>query len=391
MKSLERLRSLPWHALAGFDDSLGPALDEVLAGKAADRVLDRLLKKHRDATAEQRTALAEAIFGVGLWRRRLGAGSGLVLLHRLVEGHREPASFADRYSLPDWLAQIIERAAGAEAEAFSDALNLPGPICLRANTPRISREQLALRLAVEGVQTIPGRFAKDCLVITSPRPNLYGLAAWNEALFEVQDEGSQLLGELVDAQPGEDVLDLCAGAGGKALQLAAQLGNQGRVHAVDADLARLERLRTRATRAGATCIRVVGRAVPDGFRAARVLVDAPCSELGSLRRGPDLRWRLDPASFTPMPALQRALLETAAQHLAPGGRLVYATCTIRPEENDDVVADFERAHPELQRLRPQVDPQLLDADGFLRTWPQRHGTDAFFAAAYSSSRPKGRL
>ncbi|MBS1152426.1 MAG: tRNA and rRNA cytosine-C5-methylase [Myxococcaceae bacterium] len=301
----------------------------------------------------------------------------------MIDGHPEPEAFADRYSLPDWLARTIQQAVGADADALADALNLPGPVCLRANTPRLTRDALAQRLAAEGVQTVPGRFARDCLVITSPRPNLYGLQAWSEALFEVQDEGSQLLGELVDAQPGEDVLDLCAGAGGKTLQLASQLKNQGRVHAVDVDLARLERLRTRATRAGATCVRIHGRTVPEDLRAARVLVDAPCSELGALRRGPDLRWRLDPAGFAPIPALQRALLETAARHLAPGGRLVYATCTFRPEENDQVVRDFERAHPELERVRLPLDPLLLDPEGFLRTWPHRHGTDAFFASVHT--------
>ena len=382
MKSLERLRTVPWTALTGLEDALGPALDEVLCGKPADRVLDRLLRKNRTATAEQRTALAEAIFGVGLWRRRLGTGTGLTLLRRLIDGHPEPTSFADRFSLPDWLAQTIQEALGAEAEAFADALNLPGPICLRANTVRISRDALALRLADEGVQTVPGRFARDCLVITSSRPNLYGLQAWNEALFEVQDEGSQLLGDLLDAQPGDEVLDLCAGAGGKALQLAAQLKNQGRVHATDVDLARLERLRTRATRAGATCINIHGRTLPPDLRVCRILVDAPCSELGALRRGPDLRWRLDPSAFAPMPATQRALLETALHHLSPGGRLVYATCTFRPEENEQVIAGFELSHPELQR----VPPPLLEEQGALRTWPHRHGTDAFFATVHTLSK-----
>ena len=385
MKGFDRLREVPWSALDGLESAIGPALDEILAGKAADRVLDRLLRRHKDATAAQRTAMAEALFGVGLWRRRLGDGSGLERLARLIHGHPEPAGFADRFSLPDWLAHELQRVAGAAAEQLADALNQPGPICLRANRLRLDRDALATRLAEEGVTTTPGKFAPDCLVITSPRPNLYGLKASNAGLFEVQDEGSQLLGELVDPQPGDEVLDLCAGAGGKTLQLAAQLNGKGRVHAVDLDLARLERLRTRATRAAAT-VSIHGRTPPASLRANRVLVDAPCSELGALRRGPDLRWRLDPEGFAPMPAIQRALLETALQHLAPGGRLVYATCTFRREENEDVVRDFERAHPELTRVRPEVDAQLLDADGFLRTWPHLHGTDAFFASVHTAPR-----
>ncbi len=386
MKSLDRLRAVPWAALAGFEDALGRTLDLVLGGAPADQVLDKLLRKHRDATAAQRAALAEAVFGVGLWRRRLRAArpeaTARELLLALTEGTEDPPAFADRFSLPDWLAETISLELGTDAEAFADALNLPGPIFLRSNAAQITREELASRLASEGVETRPGAWAPDCLEITSARPNLYGLRAWNEGLFEVQDEGSQLLGELVDAHPGDEVLDLCAGAGGKSLQLAARLGNKGRVHAADTDLARLERLRTRAGRSGATCISIHGRKLPASLRVSRVLVDAPCSELGALRRGPDLRWRLDPSTFAPLPALQLQLLETGLRHLAPGGRLVYATCTFRREENEQVVVAFEKAHPELTRVRPALAPQLLDDQGFLRTWPHLHRTDAFFGAVH---------
>lgn len=368
MKSLDRLRAVPWHALEPA--WVAAALDDVLGGQPADKALERVLKAHRTATAEQRTATAEAIFGVGLWRRRLGEGTGLQRLRRLIDGHPEPAAFADRFSLPDWLAAELQRT-GEDPEALADALNLPGPICLRANTLKISRDALALRLAAEGVQTVPGRHARDCLVVTTPRPNLYGLAASTDALFEVQDEGSQLLGELVGAQPGDAVIDFCAGAGGKALQLSAHVGSEGRVHATDVDLARLERLRTRAARAGASNISLHGKTLPAGLQAPCVLVDAPCSELGALRRGPDLRWRLDPAAFAPLPALQLSLLTTAARHVAPGGRLVYATCTFRPEENEDVAAAFEQRHPGFTRVGQA-----------LEVWPHREGTDAFFASLW---------
>jgi 16S rRNA (cytosine967-C5)-methyltransferase len=117
----------------------------------------------------------------------------------------------------------------------------------------------------------------------------------------------------------------------------------------------------------------------------RVLVDAPCSELGPLRRGPDLRWRLDPSTFAALPALQRALLERALAHLRPGGRLVHATCTFRREENEAVVEAFEAAHPGLRRVRPEVPGEVVGPDGLLRTWPHRHGTDGFFAAAWERS------
>jgi 16S rRNA (cytosine967-C5)-methyltransferase len=188
------------------------------------------------------------------------------------------------------------------------------------------------------------------------------------------------------------VLDLCAGAGGKTLQLAAAVGPGGRVHAVDPDAERLERLRARTARAGATpWVEVHGELPPEGLVVDRALVDAPCSELGPLRRGPDLRWRLDPATFAALPALQGALLARAAGHVRPGGRLVYATCTFRREEDEDVAEAFEAAHPEFTRVPAlpsgAVGPgaelaELVGPDRFLRTWPHRHGTDGFFAAAW---------
>jgi 16S rRNA (cytosine967-C5)-methyltransferase len=253
-------------------------------------------------------------------------------------------------------------------------------VFLRANLLRTSRDDLAARLASEGVATRPGALAPACLAVTSPRPNVFGLAAHREGLFEVQDEGSQLLGEALGAAPGEVLLDACAGAGGKALQIAA--AGARRVHACDPDAARLGRLRARAARAGASdALAVHGPAVPDGLLADRAIVDAPCSELGALRRGPDQRYRIDPATFAELPGLQLALLARAARHVRPGGRLVYATCTLRREENEGVALAFERAHPGFARS-PVPSPALSTPEGFLRTWPHRHGTDGFFAAAW---------
>ncbi|WP_160309043.1 RsmB/NOP family class I SAM-dependent RNA methyltransferase, partial [Anaeromyxobacter sp. PSR-1] len=220
-------------------------------------------------------------------------------------------------------------------------------------------------------------------VVEGPRPNVYGLRAWQDGLLEVQDEGSQLLGEAVGARAGEAVLDACAGAGGKTLLLASAVGPAGRVHAADPDAGRLVRLRTRALAAGAAGIVAVhGAAAPADLRVDRVLVDAPCSELGALRRGPDLRWRIDPAAFEALPALQARILERAAAHVRTGGRLVYATCTFRRAEDEEVAGAFERAHPEFERIAPEAPASALTPDGFLRTWPHRHGTDAFFAAAW---------
>lgn len=406
----ERLRAVPWEGLA-----LAPPLDaplaEVLAGAAADLVLARFLRAGEGLESAARAAAAEAVLGVALWRRRLAAQLGrpdapprlllasllrdlagrpdLVRLAGVADGELPaprpaPAGLADRYSLPDWLADELRVAVGPEAEALADALDLPGPVCLRANGLATSREALAARLSAEGVATRPGRLAPECLVVTSPRPNVYGLASHRAGLFEVQDEGSQLLGAVLGARPGESVLDACAGAGGKTLLLAAAVGAAGRVHAADPDPERLLRLRARAARAGAAgLVGVHGREPPQGLLVDRALVDAPCSELGALRRGPDQRWRVDPASFATLPARQLEILARAARHVRAGGALVYGTCTFRREEDEEVALAFEAAHPRFRRARPAVDPSVLTAEGFLRTFPHRHGTDGFFAAAWT--------
>jgi 16S rRNA (cytosine967-C5)-methyltransferase len=411
----ERLRAVPWERLSGLAASLDGPLAEILAGAPAERVLYRLLRARRDLDGPARAAVAEALFGVGLWRRRLcfqlgradaGARLLLAVLLRDLAGREDAAALleldpaalpprraparliADRYSLPGWLAAEIERAVGSEeAEALADALCLPGPVCFRANLLRTTAGGLAARLALEGVATRSGRLAPRCLVATGRRPNVYGLPAFQEGLFEVQDEGSQLIGAVVGAGPGDEVLDACAGAGGKTLLLAAEVGPSGRIHAADPDAERLGRLRARAARAGAGAIvRVHGAEAPAALTVDRALVDAPCSELGALRRGPDLRWRIAPASFAELPGLQLAILAGAAARVRPGGRLVYATCTFRREEDEGVALAFEAVHPGYQRLRAEVDSSVVTPEGFVRTWPHLHGTDAFFVAAWERVR-----
>ena len=411
--SEERLREIPWDALGGRVAALDDPLAEILAGAAAERVVDRVLRADRALPADARRAFAEALFGVALWRRRLRAQLGdagapprllLASLMRDLAGRADaeplaglpagalpaprppPAALAERASLPDWLAEALVAAAGDDADALADALNLPGPVCLRVNLLRASRDVAAARLAAEGVATRPGALAPACLVVTSPRPNVYGLAAHGDGLIAVQDEGSQLLGALVGARAGDAVLDACAGAGGKTLLLAADVGLGGRVLAVDPDAARLERLAVRAARAGASAIvAAAGGFVPDDLEVERALVDAPCSELGALRRGPDLRWRMDPASFAALPALQLGILERAASSVKRGGRLVYATCTFRREENEEVALAFEARHPEYVRVAPTAHPSVVTPERFVRTWPHRQGTDGFFAAVWERS------
>ena len=412
--ALDRLQLMPWDALEGLDAAT--PISRVLDGEAAERVIDRTLRAQPTLTAPQRTALVEAIFGVSLWRRRIAAQLELAPLARTgvrssggpheaalllfgflrdlaglgdaraaqlsgVKGPPplpEPLNLADRFSFPDWIAQVLEEGrAPEEATQLAASLCAPGPIFLRANTLRTSRDALAELLSAQGVLTEPCAMAGAGLRVTSQRPNLLALESFRAGLFEVQDEGSQLLGELLEPQPGETLLDLCAGAGGKTLQLAALLENRGRVIASDPDQGRLARLRKRAERAGATCIEV---GPPQS--ADRVLVDAPCSELGTLRRGPDARWRKDPGQAARSPALQREILETALAQVLPGGRLVYATCTLRQQENRAVALAFEHDHRSLLRLPPRAGRSLPSSDGFFESFPHRHGTDGFFAAIW---------
>ena len=402
-----RLAEIPWSALpAGV---ALPAIARVLGGAAAEREVDRALRSNRALTGEGRSATVEAIFGVALWRRRLAWHAGLGWLDGAatdgpaaygataaqVESHaalllfcllrdlaglpeaqacaltflaapppRRPAPdrLADRWSLPDWLEAHLQRELPESAEDFCAAVSVPGPVCLRANRLLCTRDELAARLRYEGIATRPGQLSPDALIVETRNANLFGAQAWRDGLFEPQDEGSQLLGQLVEAQPQDTVLDLCAGAGGKALLLASQCRT---VFAHDVDRGRLSRLKTRAQRARAGNIEVAFEPLP----ADRVLVDAPCSELGILRRGPDARWRIPESALTAHPPLQLELLTTAAR--CAKTRLVYATCTLNRGENEDVAARFESLHPEFRRARP-----------FLRLLPHESGTDGFFAAAW---------
>ena len=415
MHAEARLREVPWEALGPVAAALDAPLAAVLGGAAAERVLDRFLRDHRGLDRHGRRAAAEAVFGVGLWRRRLRCHLGgrperprllLALLLRDVAGlpaeaalaatgfapgdlpppQPPPPGLADRWSLPDWLARELDRACGdaaAEAAALAAALDLPGPVFLRVNPLRSSVAAAAERLRTEGLEVRAGRLAPGCLEVVGRTAGLTGLPSLRDGWVEPQDEGSQLLARALGAQPGETVLDRCAGAGGKALALAGAVGPRGRVHCCDVDAGRLARLATRAALTGATGIVAVDGAVPpEGLLVDRALVDAPCSELGPLRRGPDLRWRLDPAGFAALPALQAALLGSAAACVRPGGRLVYATCTFRREENEGVAEAFEAARPGWRRVRPDGPAEVVGADLFLRTFPHRHGTDGFFAAAW---------
>ena len=303
-------------------------------------------------------------------------------------------------SLPDWLAARFHADWGARAPALVAALNQRAPMTIRANRLRTTREALIAALATHGLAARPGAHAADAIIVDT-RTNLFSLPELQAGLFEAQDEGSQLLAELLGDGPpaeaaahGDVVVDLCAGAGGKTLALAARMGNRGRIVATDPDPGKLDELRRRARRAGVTTIET--HALPDGAwpdalerrrgTIARVLVDAPCSGIGALRRNPEARWRLREADLADFHARQRAITTRAATLLAPGGHLVYATCTLTSIENQDVVDEVVRATglvrvPLADVLGEARAATFASVDGRdFTTTPDRHDTDGFFAA-----------
>jgi 16S rRNA (cytosine967-C5)-methyltransferase len=305
---------------------------------------------------------------------------------------RDPARrIALGCSLPDWLAARLVADWGDRAEALARSLGHRAPMTVRANRLKTTREELARAFAGHGLATTPGRYADDALVVDT-RTNLFALPELKGGHFEMQDEGSQLLAALV--APGrEAVVDLCAGAGGKTLALAAMMGNKGRIVACDIDEKKLEELRRRVRRAGVTTVDTIH--LPDGVwpdaledrhdAVTRVLVDAPCSGVGALRRNPEARWRMQEADIADFARRQRGIAEHAATLLAPGGIMVYATCTLLSAENQAVaeaVADARGLEivPPASVLGERA-AELTSADGrWFTVAPDRHGTDGFFAA-----------
>lgn len=340
--------------------------------------------------------------------RRAGkrSASGLVnALLRRVSRERgglplppEPPSGADRVaaleflsttlSHPRWLVERwIARYGFDAARRWAAFNNQPAPLTLRANTIRTSRDALARDLATLGVETRPARFAPDALLVTSGNPLLTPLAQTGS--FVVQDEASQLVGMFVEARPGERVFDACASPGGKTTQLAADMGDAGRVIAADVRGRRIDLLVRTVRNSGAHSIRIVqasARAAPPFTTAFdALLIDAPCSGLGTIRRDPDIRWRRSAADLPGLAAAQTEMLRHAAPAVAPRGRLIYATCSSEPEENEEVVASFLADHPQFRQTTPRLFAdgelsRLLDDSGALQTKPFRDGLEGFYAA-----------
>lgn len=308
---------------------------------------------------------------------------------------REPVRYLSvRYSHPEWLVTRWYRRWGlAETEALCRLNNEPAPAWIRTNTLKISRPELLVRLREEGVTAEPGERTPESLVIRD-----YGsidqLPGFRAGLFTVQDESSQLAAHLVAPQAGDYVLDACSAPGGKTTHLAQLMGNLGHITAYDVHPHKLELIEDLAARLGITIIETRtgdARELPGLAPGTqdRVLVDAPCSGLGVLRRKADARWRKEERDITELPKLQLAILGRAAAMVRPGGVLVYSTCTIEPEENFEVLKAFRAGHPEFKpvdiseglpfRLEDERDSRQAQK-GMLQLLPQRHGTDGFFLA-----------
>lgn len=396
----------------------------VVSGAApADRAIDAAFRARRQMGAQDRRLVAETVYAwlrrrrtveravgpggndldraaasatleLGLGARALSSagytGDAAALVTRLRQPVPPELSFAEKADLPDWLGERLLAAFGPdEALALARALNQPAPVDLRVNTLRTNRDQLVTSLGAEGIETQPTPHSPWGLR-RSARAPLSATKAFREGEFEVQDEGSQLVSALVEPVPGERVCDFCAGAGGKTLHLGALMENRGTVYAFDTAARRLANLTLRARRAGlsnvrASVIRDENDARVKRLRGSldRVLVDAPCSGTGTLRRNPDIKWRaLDLPALT---ARQNAILEAAARLVRPGGRLVYVTCSLLHEENEDIISGFLgraaefRVVPVNDVLRRLNVPLQMPGEP-LRLYPHRHHTDGFFAA-----------
>ena len=306
-----------------------------------------------------------------------------------------------RHNLPPWLAEALEAQLGEDFWPLVDSLQHTAGLDVRVNTLQAKRADVQAELEKNGIAVVPTPFSPWGLRMNA-KPNLSKLTLFEKGVIEVQDEGSQLLALLLDAKRGEMVADFCAGAGGKTLALGAAMRNTGRLYAFDTSAHRLEAMKPRLARSGLSNIHPVAIAHERDDRIKRlrgkmdrVLVDAPCTGLGTLRRNPDLKWRQTPEAVAELKVKQAAILASAARLLKPGGRLVYATCSLLPAENEEIAQAFSAAHPNFKPLlvkdlltdfEVSQPENLCTPDGlYLRLWPHRHGTDGFFAAAWAAA------
>lgn len=388
----------------------------------ADVVLSRYFREHPKLGGRERNAVAEAVYAVlrnklmygsfsesgsGPAMRRLSllgladalgrdAIGGLTMeegewLERIAQIDRSTLPLTLRSNLPPWLFdKLMGRFGETGVLELTEALNQPAPLDLRVNILKAKREEVLSELEAAGIVCEPTPYSPVGVRIRK-KPALQNLPLFQTGAIEVQDEGSQLLAQIVGARRGEMVADFCAGAGGKTLALGAAMRNAGRLYAFDVSDKRLAKLKPRLARSGLSNVHPAVIAHENdskvkrlGGKLDRVLVDAPCTGLGTLRRNPDMKWRQTPDAVPELNAKQGSILAGAARLVKPGGRLVYATCSVLDEENEDVVSRFLAEHedfvlvPMAQVLAEQK--IALDMGDYLKLLPHTHHTDGFFAA-----------
>lgn len=408
-------------------DLCADLLREVLRFQSpADAEVSAFFRKHRNLGPRERATLAETTYAVLrerlMWQHLAQSGSGplerrLAILawqgnEAFLRGalNAEEQAWRDRglqvdhsrlpepqrHNLPTWLAERLRAQMGEDFWPLVQSLNQAGPLDLRVNAFKTDRKAAQAALAEAGFASTPMPYSPWGLRLEG-KPAINRLALFTDGHIEVQDEGSQLLAALTEARRGEMVADFCAGAGGKTLALGAMMRNTGRLYAFDVSGHRLDALKPRLARSGLSNVYPAQIAHERDERIKRlagkidrVLVDAPCSGLGTLRRNPDLKWRQSVQALEELKAKQAAILASAARLVKSGGRLVYATCSLLEEENEAIAQAFGEAQRDFTPLpaadilaRQQVtDAAALCSGDHLRLWPHRHGTDGFFAAVW---------
>jgi 16S rRNA (cytosine967-C5)-methyltransferase len=379
------------------------ALQEIFdEGRYADKVIQYTLKSNPKWGSRDRAFIAENVYEIVRWYRWLYELDGrppkneadwwrLFGIRLLLEGHTLPSwtEFQSlhpeallkrrdelqsirkvRESIPDWLDELGEKELGEEWTPMLQALNEQAPVVLRVNRLKTSPEDLQEQLAASRILT--ESLGADALVVTRRR-NLFTTESFKKGLFEVQGYSSQQVAPYLNVEPGMRVIDACAGGGGKTLHLATLMENKGQIIALDTEAWKLKELKKRARRNGAHIVetrpiestKVIKRLANS---ADRVLLDVPCSGLGVIRRNPDAKWKLQPEFIDRIRATQQEILQSYSRMVKPGGRLVYATCSILPSENEQQVHTFLEQNDQFELLR---DDHL---------WPHREGYDGFYMA-----------
>ncbi|HEV7617347.1 MAG TPA: RsmB/NOP family class I SAM-dependent RNA methyltransferase [Burkholderiaceae bacterium] len=388
----------------------------------ADGTLSRYFRDHPKLGSRERGVIAEGVYGLlrnkSVYTNFAESGNGPTMrrmtllgladavgvdalgglseeetqwLTRVMQIDRSLLPAALRANLPQWLFdKLVMRDGEAATLQLAEALNRQAPLDLRVNAIKATREEVIASLATAPILCEPTPFAPMGVRVVK-KPALQNLPLFKNGSIEVQDEGSQLLSQIVGARRGEMVVDFCAGAGGKTLALGAAMRNTGRLYAFDVSEKRLAKLKPRLARSGLSNVHPVQIAHENDAKIKRlagkidrVLVDAPCSGLGTLRRNPDVKWRQTPQSLAELNVKQNAILSAAARLVKPGGRLVYATCSILDEENEAIVTQFMASHDDffLMPIKDVLAEQkiALEMQDYLKLAPHLHQTDGFFAA-----------